>query len=287
MGFWLTSLILTYNYLNNFKPNLILLWMKMTYETPVKNEDDYNVIGLSQDMNKDFWSKEDAFNHQYNRVLGISSFIANIVFGVQTFLNSYDVHMYTFVIVSTVHAIHSWIFIYLMFHIMYTFNIFFLTMLNFFSLKFGYITEMVERLTRQSNSINQDLSQLIYEFNYVYFELIQINMYFKYLSGFNLIYFFLIAVLATFAFVYMDLNIKITGYLVLSLFFIIILYLPFQWANKVTAQVSLFENLLQSFTKIFQLDEKNKSSLSKSIVQICDLIGKQKENQRHKLLSSK
>ena len=244
MAFWLTSLFLIYNYLNNYKPNLILFWMKMTYEIPAKNEDDYKVIGLSQNMNKDFWSKEDAFNHRFNRVLSIFSIVVSLVFSVQLFIYPYDVHIYIFVAVSIIHTIHAWIFIHIMFHIMNTFNIFFLTMLNFFSLKFDYITEMIERLTRESNNINQDLSQLIYEFNYVYFELIQIKMYFKYLTGFNLIHYFLVAVLATFAFIYVDLNVKIAGYLVLILLFIIVLYLPFQLSNKVTTQVSLFENFV-------------------------------------------
>ena len=243
MSFWLTSLFITYNYLNNYEPNLILFWMKMSYEIPAKNEDDYKVVGLSQNINKNFWSKEDAFNHRYSRVVGILSLITALAFCVQLFSSKYDVHIYIYVVVSIIHVIHLWFFIYLMFHIMYTFSIFFLTILNFFSLKFGYITEMIERLTSESNNINQDLSLLIYEFNYVYFELIQINMYFKYLTGFNLVYFFFVAVMATFAFIYMELNIKIVGYLVLIFLFIFVLYLPFQWANNVTAQVSLFENL--------------------------------------------
>ena len=242
--FWSTSLFLIFNYLNNYNPNLILFWMKMSYEIPAKNEDDYKVIGLSQNLTKDFWSKEDAFNHRYNRVLVILSLIFALLFSIQLLLNRYDVHIYIFVTVSIIHVVHGWIFFYLMSHIVYTFNIFFLIMLKFFSLKFGYITEMVERLTSDSNYINQDLSRLIYEFNYVYFELIQINMYFKYLTGFNLVYYFFTAVLANFTFAYMDLNIKIVGYSVLILLFIFVLYLPFQWANTVIIQVSLFVNFV-------------------------------------------
>ena len=247
LSLWLISLFIIYNNLNNRKPNLILLWMKMSYEIPAKNENDYKVIGLSQNMNKDFWSNEDAFNHRYNRLLVILSLIIALMFSFQLFFHRYNVNIYIFVIVTIIHQIHGWICFYLIFHILYTFNLFFVTMLSFFSLKFGYITEMIERLTSESNDINQDLSQLIYEFNYVYFELIQINAYFKYLTGFNLIYYFLVAVLATFAFVYTDVNIKIVGYLVLCLLFIIVLYLPFQWANKVTTQVGLFENFVTKF----------------------------------------
>ena len=247
LSLWLISLFIIYNHLNNRKPNLILLWMKMSYEIPAKNEDDYKVIGLSQNMNKDFWSNEDAFNHRYNRLLVILSLIIALMFSFQLFFHRYNVNIYIFVIVTIIHLIHGWICFYLIFHILYTLNLFFVTMLSFFSLKFGYITEMIERLTGESNDINQDLSQLIYEFNYVYFELIQINAYFKYLTGFNLIYYFLVAVLATFAFVYTDVNIKIVGYLVLCLLFIIVLYLPFQWANKVTTQVGLFENFVTKF----------------------------------------
>lgn len=61
--FWVHFVFTCLNSRNDY--HLIRVWMKMTYEIPAKNDEDYRVIGLSREKNKAFWLKEDALNAHY------------------------------------------------------------------------------------------------------------------------------------------------------------------------------------------------------------------------------
>ena len=130
------SLFLVFNYLNNKKQNLFLKWMKMTYEIPARTDEDYNVVGLSLEENKKFWLKEDEFNYQYNRLYKVLMITTSLILNSQHFFLIYEgVDVYAYVILTIIHIIHDSYFIFLIFHMIYTLNVFFITILLFYSQK--------------------------------------------------------------------------------------------------------------------------------------------------------
>ena len=214
----------------------------MTYEIPARTDEDYNVIGLSQDENKKFWLKEDEFNYQYNRLYNIFLVLVCLILNSQLFFLIYeDVNIYTYVIVAIIHIIHASYFFFVMFHIIYTMNVFYITILIFFCKKFNHISKQVEQFQNEKVKFNnQKLSRFIYDFDYVYLELIHLNSYFRYLAGINLIHYFLLAVFATFIFLFNEnRSIQIVGYTMLIFLYILALYFPSQYSSFVNTQVSL------------------------------------------------
>ena len=59
--------------------------------------------------------------------------------------------------------------------------------MRFFSKRFNYIAGHLESLNASERISNRKLSRLIIDYNQVHYELIQINDFFKYQLGFNLI----------------------------------------------------------------------------------------------------
>ena len=212
----------------------------MTYELPAKSDEDYNVIGLSQDENKKFWLNEVDFNYQYNRVFNSFTVMACLALNSQLLYMFFDViDIYTYVIVSIVHFIHASFFIYAIFHMIYTLNVFFITIMNFFRKKFNYISKQLEHIQHEKVELNNPkLSRLIYDFNYVYLELIHQNNYFKHLSGINFLHYSVSAVIASFIFMLNEnLSMQIVGYTMLIFLYILVLYFPYQYSNFVITQV--------------------------------------------------
>lgn len=242
MGSWMLSISFVYNYLNNKRENLVLFWLSLTYEIEVKNDNDYKVMGLSKEKNKKFWTKENELNHQFFKTINLFALITNLIFDSQYFLLRYDVDLFTHSIITTIHIIHMSIFVYLMFQVVYTLNFFFLTITSFFTTKFKYISKQLNKFLIEPFNANSDqnLSQLIYEINYVYYELLNINLFFKFLNGINLIHYFLVAILGTFAFMTMNSFVQIGGYSILVFLYILVLFLPSKFSNKVSIEVSAF-----------------------------------------------
>ena len=241
---WELSLFLNYNYLNNNKQNLILKWMKITYEIPAKNDEDYNVIGLSKDENKQFWLKEDELNHRYNRLFNIYVVATCLIFNNQLLFIIYEgIDVYTYVIVTIIHYIHASYYMYLIFHMIYTLNFFYITILNIFRKKFNYISRQLEHLQDKKVKLNnQKLNELIYDFNYVYLELINLNDYFKNLPGICFVHYFVCCIPASFIFMLNEnLSVQFVGYIMLIILYILVFYFPSQYSSFLIAQIS-FEN---------------------------------------------
>ena len=232
----------------------------MTYEIPaITTEQDYNVIGLSQEENKKFWLKEDEFNYRYNRLFNMFVVSASLIFNTQHFFIIYEgINIYTYIIVSTIHSLHTASHIFLFFKMIYTLNIFVVTILIFFRVKFGYIAKQLDQLQHEKVKINnRKLGRLIYDFNYVYLELSKLNSYFKYLSGLDLIHYLLIAVNSSFVFLLVEnLAIRFAGYVVLIILYILVLFFPFQFSGFVITQVSL-----QKIGTFFRIVDQEKSIL--------------------------
>ena len=215
----------------------------MTYEIPAKTDEDYDVVGLPRDENKHFWIKEDEFNYQYSRILNIFIVISGLIFSTQHFFFfSKGVNIYTYVIVSCIHALITIYFIFYFFQMIYTLNCYFVAVLIFFRKKFNYISKQLEHFPRESAKFNnRELSRLIYDFNYVYLELINLNNYFKKLSGVNLMHFFLSITCAIFIFLLNEnVSIQIMGFTMCFFMNVAVLFFPSQYSNFVKREVSFF-----------------------------------------------
>ena len=166
--------------------------------------------------------------------------MACLAFNSQLLYMFFDgIDIYTYVIVSIAHFIHASFFIYAIFHMIYTLNVFFITIMNFFRKKFNYISKQLEHIQHEKVELNNPkLSRLIYDFNYVYLELIHQNNYFKHLSGINFLHYSVSAVFGSFIFMLNEnLGMQVIGYTMLILLYILVLYFPSQYSNFVITQV--------------------------------------------------
>ena len=85
-GIWTLSYHIVFNYLNSRNDyRLFKVWMKLTLEVPVKNDEDYRVAGMSKEKNKKFWSTEDRVNYVWFRVANWYIVILSLVFSSQLF----------------------------------------------------------------------------------------------------------------------------------------------------------------------------------------------------------
>lgn len=85
-GIWTLSYHIVFNYLNSRNDyRLFKVWMKLTLEVPVKNDEDYRVAGIPKEKNKKFWSTEDRVNYVWFRVANWYIVILSLVFSSQLF----------------------------------------------------------------------------------------------------------------------------------------------------------------------------------------------------------
>ena len=213
----------------------------MTYEISARTDEDYKVVGLPLEENKKFWLKEDELSYQYNRLYKCFVVFASVTLNSQFFLLIYEgIDVYTYIIFAIIHIIHGFYYFFVIFHMIYTLNVFFITILIYIRKKFNHISKQLEHLQKDEKVKinNKKLSRLIYDFNYVYLELMHLNSYFKYLSGTNLINYSLVSVFATFVFLFNDnIGIQISGYTLLMVLYILALFFPSQYSSFVNTQV--------------------------------------------------
>ena len=89
--------------------------------------------------------------------------------------------MITYIVMQTIHAVHTTLFAFFYLDSVYTVNMFYCELVLFFSKKFEHISKQLKRLNTSNVKIinNRKLSRLIYEFNRVVFELKEMNDLFK------------------------------------------------------------------------------------------------------------
>ena len=124
------------------------------------------------------------------------------------------------------------------FQVVYTLNMFFLSIAHFFTKKFGHIKEQLLKMERNRRADNQQLQELIWQFHFVNLELVKINDYFKFLFLTNLVHFFLLAVICAYVSIYFaEMRLKLLFFIVVSLMYLAIFGLPFKFANNLRTQV--------------------------------------------------
>ena len=198
---WVTSLFFVFNVLNEKKQHLLLLWMKITNQMP-----NYETIGLTSKKNQEFWRKENEFFVKFLKFFNIFLFFNCFLFNLPHFLVNFDVSIYLFVFINLLHVLHDSYYIKNMFSIFYLLNYIFLNLVAFFLKKFTYIAQRATKLKRKKQINNRKLSRLIYKFNFVYLEMINMNEYFSKFLGFNLICYFLLVVVSSFAVLFTDIR---------------------------------------------------------------------------------
>ena len=173
-----------FNYLNSKKGYyLIRKWMTMSYEIPARNDEDYDVIGLSRKENKTFWLAEDRLNHRYLGLLVNACLVViAIVFDSQLFFVSFDVGIAFYALMQTINVLWNTFGIFCYLHGFYTLSTFYITIILFMTRKLRYIRKQVQSIdnslrTRQID--NRKLARLIHDCNFVRLELTEMNNLFK------------------------------------------------------------------------------------------------------------
>ena len=259
--FWYLILFITYNLLNARREDLFLFFLRMINEIPAKNGEKYKVIGLTKKENKIYWEKEDEFLFIYNRILIINQLVVAILLSISLFLIKFDVNPFIFYFVTLANAIYNSLYLFTFFHATLTLSIFYISMMNFFLKKYSYLKKQLQ-LLRRYNVNNPKLARLLYEFDYVNFELHKINSYFKYLIGINVSFYFIICTLIVFLSFSIHTELKLILLSLLFLTHVAIIYVPFCWSSKVIDEINASIRLFQTLSFNSKTNLKNKRRIN-------------------------
>lgn len=146
-GSWGLSLHWTFNYLNARNDFYFFrVWMRITQELPAKSEQDYEVNGLPREENKRFWQTEKRLNSLWLKVSSGFIGVSCIVFCGQLFLVPFEADLSVYVLVQTLHVLHSSYSLVVYLHSFFSINLFYIWTMKFTSTRFAHIARQVQRL---------------------------------------------------------------------------------------------------------------------------------------------
>lgn len=240
MSVWLSLTQISFSYLNAREDHrLFKIWAQVTYEKPAKTERDYIVAGLSRKENKKFWLAEQKFNSLFNRVLNFALWVAYFVYCSQLFFVRFDVDWITYSLVQTFQVTYSSWFIYVFLGSVYSVNVFYIMIIRFLSLKFGYMGKQVQLVNAEpiKSVCDRKLARLIVENNAAHLELIELNNFFKFYAGFNLVGFFFFAILLSFVALETDFRLTIAFFTALIVMYSTTILSTCLFANQLSDEV--------------------------------------------------
>ena len=164
--------------------------MRLTLELPAKPVDrDYKTVGLPRKANQAFWLDEDQFNYNWNSAINGLLFFFSLVVSVLLFIGPYDGPIDAgYLLLQTVHSAHVHLVFFSFLNSVYSLNLFFNQLLNFFAKKFRHLLKRVQRLNAAGRVDQRKLAKLIYQFQVVNFELMEMNAFFSSFVGVSLIH---------------------------------------------------------------------------------------------------
>lgn len=152
--------------------DLLLKWLKLANEIPKGRR-----ISKAE---RQFWLAEDRFNKIFNWAL-IGFFCTGYAAFSSTYFSiRFEVNFILFVLVQTIHAIYSSLWMYLCFASICNLMLFYLECIRFFALRFRQIAELVERMNRAKRKPkNRKLLKVLWRYNRVHLEMIEMNDFFR------------------------------------------------------------------------------------------------------------
>lgn len=102
-------------------------------------------------------------------------------------LSSYntEINIFTYILVQTVHVIHTSLFFWLALTSVYPINLFYCTIILFFTKRFQHLSKQLNRLDEPAGSSvpgrinNRKLSRLMFDYNQILHEMMEMNQLFK------------------------------------------------------------------------------------------------------------
>lgn len=225
---------------------LLFQWIQLSGELQT-GEDENDMAGLSNEENTAFWLLERRLNLLWYRTINVVLLIFSIIFSAQLFFVSFlDVDIVTYAFFQAVNIVHLCWYMFIACHVMFSLNIFLLTLIWFFRNKFRDITGRIKRLQtrKRSRAHNQKLARLIYEYNVVHLELFAMRELFRNYIGFNFCHLFALSLLAAFASLFVDLRTAIVLLLIMIIVTLTATF-PFFFANAIIVEVNCLTSTCQ------------------------------------------
>lgn len=189
---WFSALFVKFNFLNHKREDLFLLFLRICNEIPYEDQKKNHLVGLTKEENDDYWRKNNKFCIIYNRVFNVLVLVIASIFNISTFYISFQLNPFIYAATMTINVIHNTYFLFSFFQAIFTLNVFFISIVNFFSRKYGHIAGQVRLLKEKGKFSNRKLEKLIDDFNRVCLEMQLINKYWKHFLGINFVLFFFI-----------------------------------------------------------------------------------------------
>ena len=159
--------------------DLFLKWMRISGELP--NES--NVVGLRREEHLKFCKKERNFNFFWYRVVSCFTLGLCLMFCIPLLLLPFETSWCSYILVQAFNIFHLTFSIFYFLHSVYTTNIFVLQTIHLFSLKFKFIGRHLASLGATKKINNGRVARLIFEFNRIQLELLEVNTFFKNFLG--------------------------------------------------------------------------------------------------------
>lgn len=260
---WFSALFFRFNSLNLKREDLFLIFLRMSNEVPYEDERKSHLIGMTKKENDDYWRKEKAFCVVYNRLFNVTVVLVASIFNISIFSINFELNPLIYAAVMTVNVVHNTYYLFIFFHSILTLNVFFCSLINFFARKYGHIASQIRLLTEPKGFSNRKLKKLVQDFNAVSLELQIINQYVSQYIGTNFFVFFPIAVVVSFvSFNLENLQLGITLMLLIITAYGMIIYIPFERANKVLNKINTASKLFQTMAFHPETDLSNKKKIN-------------------------
>ena len=234
--------------------------MKTTNQWP-----NYELVGLSKEENVEFWQKENKIFNLFLKFLNFMIHFTFVLFSLNYFMVSYligKVDLIVIIIVNSLNIIHVYINLIRIFHVLNIFIYFYLVTIKFFTTKFRFLKREICELAKHQTISNTKLSKLLFDFNYVYLEMVNMNEYLKYIIGLHLVHYFVLSVNLSFAIFLTDLPTQIAFAQILIFLYIFIVYLSCQWSNSFTKELEKTNFILQTIAFRPEVSLRNRKKIN-------------------------
>ena len=237
------------------------MFMRLCNQIPYEKED--RPVGWPKEENDDYWRKDQAFCVVYSWIFNVSVVLIASIFNLSTFYINFELNPLIYAASMTLNVLHNTYFLLTFLQAILTLNMFVTSMINFFARKYAYISSQASQLKDDAKGFsNHKLNKLLHDFDAVSRELQLINQYVSQYIGINFVFFFFIGILITFVCLNLDLKLGVTLMLLIITAYGMIIYIPFERANKVLNEMNAASRVFQTISFNPKTDLSNKKKIN-------------------------
>lgn len=261
---WNFCLHITICWLNKRKGNLFIYWLTLIHEINPTVNCNHKLTNLPRnEKDENFWLKSSQLNYKFALfndyfVITVSLFFCMPYFRLKTDLN--------FLVFWFFAILNYLVFIYYVINLTRTaanLNFILVTILRYFQMKYKFINKQVKTLKDHQKKIdNEKLSKLIFDWMNFALQMIKTNTYWKFISGINFLFLFMIAVVMTFLLIKVDFffGFMLSSFMAISL--TLNFFVAFYFNNQILNEMNNINHHLQKISLFPETNLANRKKIN-------------------------